>query len=121
MSDACFCDYDNPDFYDTQSIKAAKIAQCCDECHRTISVGESYERTFVKWEGEVNVYKTCARCLAVKEWVAAHVPCFCWAHGNILNDARETVSEYWHEAPDFWFGWGRRLVAVKRAERWVAK
>jgi hypothetical protein len=53
----------------------------------------------------------------LKEWVKAHVPCFCWAHGNIIEDAIETARNYAHEAPGLLFGAYRRQVAIMRQRK----
>ena len=57
---------------------------------------------------------TCERCLDVREFVAAHVPCFCWAHFNLIDDCRETVEEYAHETVGLYFGAHRRIIRAER-------
>lgn len=63
-----------------------------------------------------NIYraKTCERCLDVREFVAAHVPCFCWAHFNLLDDCIDTVNECAHETVGLYFGTQRRIIRVQR-------
>lgn len=114
--DACYCDYDAPEFYHQENRKAKKEHRC-SECARAIEPGETYEHVRGKWNGDVDTFKTCPRCLALKEWVRAHVPCFCWAHGNIIEDAIETARGYAHEAPGLLFGAYRRKVAIKRQRK----
>jgi len=58
--------------------------------------------------------KTCERCLAVREFVQAHVPCFCWAHYNLLDDSRETADYYAHETVGLFFGTQRRIIMAER-------
>jgi hypothetical protein len=113
---ACFCDYEAPEFYHKETRKA-RNAHRCSECCRVIEPGESYEHVHGKWDGEVGTFKTCPRCLALKEWVKAHVPCFCWAHGNIVDDAIETARHYAHHAPGLMFGAYRRQVAIRRQRK----
>ena len=115
-ADACYCDYDPAEFYHREERKARK-PQKCGECGRKIAPGERYEHVRGKWCGEVDTCRTCQRCLVLRKWVQAHVPCFCWHFGNMREDARETISEYAHECPGLWFGWGRREVAIRRAPR----
>lgn len=111
MSEACYCDYNPPDFF-SESMHTARKAHRCSECGRAIDVGEQYENTTGKWDGDFSTFKTCLRCRAVREYVVEHVPCFCWAYGNMLQDARDTVSEYARELPGLWVGFGRLLLAA---------
>lgn len=123
MSYECFCDYDAPSQYTRTPVKAAKKEHECDECRRTIQPGEAYEHVWGIWDGQSDTFKTCAQCLALKEWVKAHVPCFCWAHGNIREDALEAARGYSPEAPGLLFGAYRREVAIRRAShaQWRAR
>ena len=115
MSYECVCDYDAPSVYRRTEVKAARKEHKCEECRRKIKPGESYELVFGMWDGRADTFKTCAHCLALREWVKAHVPCFCWAHGNIREDAIETAMGYAHEAPGLLFGAYRREIAIRRA------
>lgn len=116
MTNACYCDYEQPEFYHHETRKARKQHRC-SECARAIQPGESYEHVRGKWGGDVATHKTCPRCLELKDWVAAHVPCVCWGHGNIIEDAIEAAREYSHEAPGLLFGAYRRQVAIRRQPR----
>lgn len=110
----CFCDYDSPLAYG-RAEPIARKAHRCEECGGVIAPGERYERVFGVWErGRPEVFKTCPRCIALRDWVSAHVPCFCWAHGNIRDDAIETARSWAHEAPGLLFGAYRREVAIRR-------
>lgn len=109
----CFCDYDQPTFYHAAIRKARKEHQC-KECWRTIKAGEKYEHVRGKWDGEVGTFDTCEHCLALKDWVKAHVPCFCFEHGNIRDGAIEAAQEFAHEAPGLLFGAYRREIAIRR-------
>ena len=109
----CVCDYDAPTLYCDRMVTARKQHKC-SECFRVIQSGERYEYVFGVWDGRPDRFKTCARCLAVKEYVKAHVPCFCWAHGSILDDAYNTVEGYAHEVPGLLFGYWRRYAATRK-------
>lgn len=113
----CFCDYDPPEFYWATKVKAARKEHHCDECQRTIKPGESYESVRGKWDGDVSMARTCQKCLDLREWVKAHVPCFCFAHHNVREDAIETARGWAHEAPGLLFGAYRREVLIRRAAR----
>ena len=114
--DACYCDNEPAEFYHQETRKAKKEHKC-SECGRAIAAGERYQHVRGKWDGDVCTFRTCPRCLALKDWVAAHVPCFCWAHGNIIEDAIETARDYTHEAPGLLFGAYRRQVAIRRQHK----
>lgn len=116
MSEACWCDYDPPEFYDRREPTARKEHRC-QECGGRILPGETYERVSGKWDGQFSQFKTCCRCTDLREWVKAHVPCFCWAHGNVREDALETAREYSHQAPGLLFGAYRREIFIKRVRQ----
>ena len=121
----CFCDYDPPEV-SSVSIRAARKQHKCEECGCNILSGDRYEYVWGIWEGWQDSFKTCPRCLDLREWVKAHVPCFCWAHGNMLDDARETIDQYRHECEGLWFGFLRKLYIVRTVrqqqfrEKWAA-
>lgn len=109
----CECDYEPPEFYHKEVRKANKDHKC-SECGLAIYAGESYEHVRGKWDGDIGTHKTCPRCLALKEWVKAHVPCICWGHGAIREDALGAARYYANEAPGLLFGAYRREVAIRR-------
>lgn len=110
----CYCDYDAPSFYHCETRKARK-QHVCSECHKAIRPGDQYEHVNGKWD-DVSTFKTCSRCLDLKAFVRAHVPCFCWEHGNIVDGAIETAQEFGHEAPGLLFGAYRRKILIERHE-----
>ena len=114
---SCSCDYDPPEFYHRTTISKARKEHGCYECGGRILQGESYEHVFAKWDGDVGNVNTCQRCLDLREYVKAHVPCFCWAHGNVIDDAIETVRSYAQEVPGLMFGAYRRQVAIRAARK----
>lgn len=110
---ACYCDYDlSPEFYQKRIYKARKEHKCY-ECVGTITIGETYESVSAKWDGYFGVYKTCHRCLDLREYTKAHVPCFCWYQGSMIDDAIETLRDYAHEAGGLLFGGYRRYIAIR--------
>lgn len=110
----CFCDYDPPEAWSSKEQTARKEHRC-EECNRSIQPGEKYEYVWGKWDGIVSVFKTCSRCLEIRRFVKASVPCFCWAHGSLHDDARETARQYAHEADGLLFGTYRRIEIARRA------
>lgn len=117
MSLDCWCDYDPAEFYSAE-IRKARKAHRCEECCGEIRPGEPYEYVAGKWDGWVTTFKTCERCLDIRQWVKNNVPCFCWAHGNMLDDAREAVYAAADRAPaetiGLRFGFLRRKALAER-------
>lgn len=113
---SCACDFDAPTFYRKREPRA-RTPHRCGECGGAIAPGEVYEYASGMWDGDFSVQKTCPRCLDLRKWVQAHVPCFCWYHGNVREDALETARAYAHEGPGLLFGAYRREVAIRRARR----
>jgi hypothetical protein len=113
---SCYCDYESPEFYSEKQISRARTQHKCNECHRQIMPGEAYQSVSGKWDGDFYVNKTCAHCLELKNYVQAHVPCFCWAFGELIESAMETIRGYANIAPGLLFGAYRRQVAIKHAK-----
>lgn len=113
---ACFCDCEPAEFYHRATHKARKVHRCM-ECGKAIQAGESYEKVRAKWDGTVDTLKTCCRCVALREHIEAHVPCFCWAHHNLLDDARAEMEHLPPEAlgSGLYFEVGRLAIAIRRA------
>ena len=111
----CYCDYD----YDAPSVYAvtnptARKSHECSECRAEITPGTKYENVFGIWDGRPGTFKTCPKCLDLLEYVKAHVPCACFAHGNIHDDAIETAREWSHEVDGLLFGAYRRLIKARK-------
>jgi hypothetical protein len=113
----CYCDFDDVAvFYEAKDVARARKLYFCHECSRAIFPGESYERVYGIWptiDGP-DVMRTCAWCMELKEWIQAHVPCFCFAHGYLIEGAGEAVEEYAHETDGLRFGYLRRKALIYR-------
>ncbi len=109
----CECDWEQPAFYHREQ-RTARKQHPCSECHSKIQPGEHYEHVRGKWDGDVGVFRTCCRCLALREWVVAHVPCSCWCHGNMREEILADAEHWGMQAPGLWFGALRREVAIRR-------
>lgn len=109
----CYCDYETPTVYSI-ATPTAKRSHKCIECGNAISIGERYERITSLFDGEWDTYKTCCRCIAVREYVKAHVPCFCWYHYNLLDDADAAMDEYAHLVPGMRMEYGRLRVLTRQ-------
>ncbi len=120
MTMECSCDYDyRPEFY-VRTIHVARKDYRCTECSHTIRRGERYERAAGKWDGEVEVHKTCSPCLDLRDYVEAHVPCLCIVHGAQIEECMDTARNFAHEAPGLLFGACRRLIRIDRGARKAA-
>ena len=112
----CFCDYDPAQFYRRVGIKVARKEFRCDECNHRIRPGDRYERVTAKWDFGIATFITCEHCVELRNWAQIYVPCFCWAHGNLLQDITDMVEQVRHDVPGFFFEYGRRLIAARRAK-----
>lgn len=90
MNDACWCDYDPPEFF-AQSQHTARVRHKCSECGGPIRSGELYIKIAGKWDGDMCFFKRCCNCDSLLMHYEAHVPCFCWAYGQMLSDMREDI------------------------------
>lgn len=112
----CICDYDPAQVY-RREARAARKQYCCGECGGTIMPGELYEYTFGVWDGSASTFRTCERCRDIRQWVQNNVPCFCWAHGNLDEDAREAVEDAVVRAPEETVGLRFGLLRLKVQRR----
>ena len=78
----------------SDGIRRARREHRCRECGRVIAVGERYKFENYIWEGDLNYHKTCAHCLAVREWL-------CSEHGGfVYGQVSEEVRENSWECPE---------------------
>lgn len=110
---SCACDYETPSVCSSQMRRARKPHRC-DECRRTIEPGELYQRTWGVWDGEPDSFKACGICIQFRDYVLAHVPCFCWAYGNVIVDGLETLAWNAQHCPGLFFGGARLVVQARR-------
>jgi hypothetical protein len=95
----CSCDFDPPEFYNCEMRRARKRYRC-EECPCEILPGEAYEYVSGKWEGYLNTFRTCQRCVDLRVWVRNNVPCLCWQHGNADESLKEAVDDAYSRARD---------------------
>ena len=120
MAGACYCDYDPPEFYRARTVTARK-PRVCGECGRHITPGDRYEYVSAKWDGYFGTAITCEACHDLRQWVQNNVPCFCWGHGNMLEEAEAAITDATYrggeEVRGLLFGYLRKKYAVERAPR----
>lgn len=78
------------EFYSERFSAAAKD-RSCNECSRTIYVGEVYRAAVGKFDGYLNSYATCAHCLVAAEWLNA--ACNGYLFDAVLDDLREHATD----------------------------
>lgn len=116
----CYCDYESPSVYSARMVRARKPHRC-EECSRVIQVGERHEYVFGVYDGYTITPRTCSHCVGIRQFVKINIPCFCYLHGNLIDDCRETIRAAYEQAPDevkgVAFGFGRLLVKARRERR----
>ena len=114
----CYCDFEPPIFY-RRAMPVARKQHRCHECGHAIAPGEKYERVRALWERgqSPQTIHTCPRCLALRDYAKDNLPCFCEAHGNLIEDAMEAIREYAHELPGMLFHAYRLRVAISRGPK----
>lgn len=114
----CYCDYESPQVYSSRIVKARKEYRCC-ECDVRIAIGEQHEYAFGVSCGYTYQPRTCMSCVGIRQFVSINIPCFCWTHGNLIDDAKDIIQAAYEQAPDevrgVAFGLGRLLVKARRA------
>ena len=114
MADACSCDYgDRPAMQHHKRIQARKTYGCY-ECGAKIRPGDRYERCASLYEGLWTVARVCPACLAARDYVAVHAPCFCWMYGSMLDDAKDTLNQYGEHSAGFFIGGMKRVLRAER-------
>lgn len=112
MTYDCYCDYDRPEVY-RSDIRKARKEYGCYECAGKILVGDKHEYHFGVMYGDSYNGRTCIKCVEIRDWVMGNIPCLCWAHGNMMEDARSAIDEAYYRAPQetvgIRFGFARRL------------
>lgn len=93
MSDCGVCiggvDFDGyPEFHDVTKPKARKQHRC-EECGRTIAVGQVYERCSGKFDGDFYSTKTCLPCAEIAEAF------YCEGRitGNLWDDMEDVMDQ----------------------------
>lgn len=94
----CVCDYEPPEFYTREGHRANKQHRC-SECGTTIQPGDKYIRTVGKWEGYFGEFKECMNCVSLIEAAQEHFECFCFTHGNIIEEIQVELEECMPEPP----------------------
>lgn len=120
MSYACYCDWESPTLYKAV-VHCSRRERRCEECGKRILPGDRYERADGLYEGHWFSCFTCELCCELRQWVKNNLPCFCWAHASMIDDAVEAVQAARERAPEemrgVTFGFLRRLWRVRRRPR----
>ena len=99
----CVCgDYDGEpaDFYVTRMVRARK-AHICVECREEVAPGEKYERTSGKWNGSMDIIRTCVLCLRIRDDLCPNG----WVYGMLREAIWECLGT------DYVTGEAKRAIA----------
>lgn len=91
--------------------RRARREHKCNECGRTISVGEHYHRAGALYNHRWFTYRTCAHCDVLRQWLQAN--CGGFLYCGVLEDFGEHASEYRV------LGWWK--LRVMAGNRWARK
>lgn len=67
--------------------QTARKEHQCTECRRTISSGERYRYEAGKFDGNLEVYKTCSHCMVVRDFL--NKQCGGWVFRGVEEDLVE--------------------------------
>ncbi len=79
------------DVYSAFNRRARKERRC-DECSRTIGVGETYRASKGLYDGYWSAYVMCGHCEVAASWLAAN--CGGFMHHGVWEDFEEHITEY---------------------------
>ncbi len=85
-------DGDRAEFYSAR-YQRARAEYKCVECRRQITIGERYRYAVSKYEGQIDIYRTCAHCAIAEDWLGVH--CHGWIFGEIEEDLAQHVTTRW--------------------------
>lgn len=91
-----------------QQERTARKAHRCQECNRTIQLGERYEAMAGKCDGELWTQATCTHCLAAREWLVKH--CDGWVWGAVGEELSEHFTDEGYRVDRL----GRLVVGMRR-------
>jgi hypothetical protein len=74
------------------TYRKARKTHRCSECGRTIAPAERYRADFTVFDGEPHLYKCCAQCEAVRQWL--NEECGGYVFGSVLEDMEDHLLEY---------------------------
>jgi len=112
----CYCDYTPASVY-WPSRPIARKPHRCEECGREIRRGERYERVRGIWDGHPDTFCTCVYCLAIRDLIEARAKCWCWEHGNMIEQAMDWLRD--DDTPGIHMAAGRLIIEAKRDRQGV--
>jgi hypothetical protein len=80
----CMIDGNYPEFWSERKIASSRKEHRCDECFRTIRIGEPYWSAFGKQDGGTYTGTTCRHCRVIAEWLVRN--CNGFLYSEIVED-----------------------------------
>lgn len=106
---------DRPEVHRSRFIKTRK-ERSCEECGRSITVGEPYQNVFMVYEGRGSTWVMCQHCLVAAQWLVEN--CGGYLLAGVWEDIHEHISEY--RRPEYRAVYrGLRRLEVGRERQWV--
>jgi hypothetical protein len=116
-SSYCDCDYDDwssREFYSVTTVNRSRKEHRCDECRGTIFIGESYEKSAGKFDGDFIFHNECITCQEIRQWAVISMPCFCaYEWGTLLERVQEMVNDVAPKVDGFIEEWDTRRYQLK--------
>jgi hypothetical protein len=95
-----------------RKVQQARKAHRCDECARTINVGERYTNEGLLFDGLTSTHKTCSHCIVCREWLGDE--CGGWLYSGVEEDFMEHAHEGTYGMPVL-----RLAVGIKN--QWITR
>jgi len=92
---AVYLDVDCDSTLAVETIRKARKSYRCYECKGVISVGERYEETTQKYDGDFSRYRTCLDCVSVRDSLF----CGSWYWGQLWEHLGDHFSENGGDVP----------------------
>jgi hypothetical protein len=116
VSDYCECDYDgwSTEFYSSGMVRRSRKQHRCSECGGPVFIGESYQRSVGKFDGDLQTHVECVCCMEIRQWAEISVPCFCAAEwGSLIERVKYMVEDVVPTVEGFDHEWDQRRYQLK--------
>lgn len=88
----CMVEYGEPaTIYNARVVAHSRKPRRCEECRRSIEIGDAYHSASMLYDGLWSTFDTCEHCMAAQRWLIAQ--CGGFLHGGVDEDLREHLTE----------------------------